>query len=298
MHTLMEEDSEAHHYASDSVKQANGVRYRPSFLMNFLNTNFRQSGRKRSVQKTESFREAQAHSNPSFTINMEKTAGMQSSPPANSRKSSIAKRSSPAHSRTSSISFRPSSISKHRRKSYDVQHIENTLANISMPEYEGEGATTTTVPPVPAIGNSDDGTANTCSAMESDAGHQRMDSYMPSIPEEPSRVTSMINLDSNAIESNSCPPKQRDDVQALVAEASKVLEELNKAVKTGRHRKECESKGYESCCSLSSDDSSDNDDNESDSAADEKSKSNSESVLVDDSTKSSNSRGNPQSVEL
>lgn len=89
------------------------------------------------------------------------------------------------------------------------------------------------------------------SGEETDVGMQKMESHMPPIPEEPSRIASTASLDTNAVDR---PPL--DDVQTLVAEASKVLDELNKAVTAGRHRKDCESKGYESCCSLSSDDSS------------------------------------------
>lgn len=84
------------------------------------------------------------------------------------------------------------------------------------------------------------------SGDETDVGMQKMESHMPPIPEEPSRIVSAVGLDSNAADR-----QQLDDVQTLVAEASKVLEELNKAVTAGKHRKDCESKGYESCCSLS-----------------------------------------------
>lgn len=92
---------------------------------------------------------------------------------------------------------------------------------------------------------------------ETDVGMQKMEGHMPPIPEEPSRIVSTARLDSNAAER-----QQLDDVQTLVAEASKVLEELNRAVTAGKHKKDCESKGYESCCSLSSDESSEEEEDE------------------------------------
>lgn len=102
----------------------------------------------------------------------------------------------------------------------------------------------------PVISNFEVSSDSSNSIMEHEVGSQKLESHMPPIPEEPSRVVSTASLDSNAADR-----PQMDDVQTLVAEASKVLEELNKAVTAGRHKKDCESKGYESCCSLSSDDS-------------------------------------------
>lgn len=102
----------------------------------------------------------------------------------------------------------------------------------------------------PVISNFEVGGDNSNSILETDVGMQKMESHMPPIPEEPSRIVSTASLDSNAADR-----PQLDDVQTLVAEASKVLEELNKAVNKGKHKKDCESKGYESCCSLSSDSS-------------------------------------------
>lgn len=107
----------------------------------------------------------------------------------------------------------------------------------------------------PVISNFEVGGDNSNSILETDVGMQKMESHMPPIPEEPSRIVSTASLESNAADR-----PQLDDVQTLVAEASKVLEELNKVVTAGKHKKDCESKGYESCCSLSSDESNEEED--------------------------------------
>ncbi|GFU14988.1 bestrophin homolog [Trichonephila clavipes] len=256
MDTLLEEDNDANVYSSDSVKQTAGVRYRPSFLMNILNSNFGQSIRRRSTLKTESFRDAQGHVNPAFAVNNEKFAQPKGNTPTHSRKSSLVWRS-PTHSRASSISFHPSSISRHRHKMYDVQQADaNSLNNGSIPECEGKGMVSAlNAAMAPVVGNFE----NTPSAISENIEQimqednpPKLDSHMPPIPEEPSRVVSTISLDPVP----EAPNKQMDDVQNLVAEASKVLEELNRVVTAQGHRKDCELKGYESCCSLGSDDSS------------------------------------------
>ncbi|GFT75024.1 bestrophin-3 [Nephila pilipes] len=256
MDTLLEEDNDANVYSSDSVKQTSGVRYRPSFLMNILNSNFGQSIRRRSTLKTESFRDAQGHVNPAFISNNDKFAPPKGSTPSHSRKSSLV-RKSPTHSRASSISFHPSSISRHRHKMYDVQQAEtNSLANGGIPECEGKGmASALNAAMAPVVGHFENVPSVPCENMEPNMEEDnppKMDSYMPPIPEEPSRVVSTISLDPVPETSNT----PMDDVQNLVAEASKVLEELNRVVTAQGHRKECELKGYESCCSLGSDDSS------------------------------------------
>ncbi|XP_054720236.1 bestrophin-4-like [Uloborus diversus] len=244
MDTLLEEDNEANVYSSDSMKHANGVRYRPSFLMNILNSNFGQNTRKRSMQKTDSFKD-QWHVNPAYTINMERSAPPRGSMPITSRKSSLAKKS-PAHSRASSISFNPSSISRHRHKSYDFQQAETTHANGHIAECEGNGIFSTMAAAMaPVVANFED--ESDSNHMEEDTGYQKTESYMPAIPEEPSRPISMVSTEPQCQELKT---NQRDDVQNLVAEASKVLEELNKVVTSQGHRKDCASKDYKSCCSL------------------------------------------------
>lgn len=258
--TLLEEDNDANVYNSDSLKRPSGVRYRPSFLMSILNTNFGQSLRKRSMQKTESFRDVQGHINPAFGRTLEgRSPPLRGSSPTNSRSSSVARRSTPSHSRASSMSFHPSSISRHRHKSYDVQQAEGNLANGAIPECDVAGIMSTMAAAVaPVVANFEDGSDTNKSLLETEAGYPKVDIYMPPIPEEPSsRVVSMASLDSN--DDSLCSSKQLDDVQTLVAEASKVLEELNRVVRAGGHKKGCESKGYESCCSLSSDESSSGD---------------------------------------
>ena len=249
---LLEEDNEDHMY--NSVKQSGGVRHRPSFLMSILNSNFGQSIRKRSsIYKADSFREGQGHTNPAFM----KYTSYKNSSPTNSRSSSTAKRPSPTHSRASSVSFQPCSISRHRHKSFDVSRVENSLANGANPECEGTGimsAMTAAVAPV--IPNFEVYGDKSSNILENDVGMQKMDSYMPSIPEEPSRIMSTASVGSTISES------PQNDVQALVAEASKVLEELNKAVRGGKHNKDSSAKDYESCCSLSSDESSEDEEDQ------------------------------------
>ncbi|KAG8196922.1 hypothetical protein JTE90_027625 [Oedothorax gibbosus] len=265
MDTLLEEDNEANVYSSDSVKQSSGVRHRPSFLMNILNSNFGQSLRRRSTQVKESFRgESQGHVNPAFAAVIASTKNT----PTNSRKSSLAKRSSPTHSRASSISFHPNSISRRRHKMYDVQQAETNsiVANGSLPECEPStimAAMSTAIAPV--VANFEDGSSGKLCEIPSEQvlesssppteTMQKMD-HMPPIPEEPSRVVSAISLGSNPEPA----AKPMDDVQNLVAEASKVIEELNRVVLSQRHSKDCELKGYESCCSLGSDSSSEEED--------------------------------------
>lgn len=262
MDTLLEEDNEANVYSSDSVKQSSGIRHRPSFLMNILNSNFGLSHRRRSTQKAESFQsESQGHVNPAFAA----VANLAKNTPSNSRKSSMAKRSSPSHSRASSISFHPSSISRRRHKMYDVQQAETNsmVANGSIPECEQPSimaAMSAAIAPV--VANFEDGSGGKlCDVPEQvleGAGPppetmQKLDNHMPPIPEEPSRVVSAISLASSSHDTDAKP---MDDVQNLVAEASKVIEELNRVVASQRHSKDCELKGYESCCSLGSDSSS------------------------------------------
>lgn len=276
MDVLLEEDNEANVYNSDSIKQYSG-RYRPSFLMSILNpNNFVQSIRKRSMQKAESFREGQGHVNPSFTMSSENYAPPRGNTPTSSRSSSIAKRQSPSHSRSSSISFHPNTLNKHRHKSYDVQQAESNLANGGIPEGEGANikiAISTAIAPV--IANYEENSNNTGTTMESDLGHQKLKTHMSPIPEEPSsRVASMVNLDPNVTDST-------QDVQTLVAEASKVLDELNRVVAAGKHKKECELKGYESCCSLGSNDSSEDEDDEADEISDADDQERSHSVKVE-----------------
>ncbi|XP_054720009.1 bestrophin-2-like [Uloborus diversus] len=258
METLLEEDNEANVYSSDSMKHANGVRYRPSFLMNILNSNFGQSIRKRSMQKTDSFKD-HGHVNPAYAVNMERFAPPRGSTPTMSRKSSLAKKS-PTHSRASSISFHPSSISRHRHKSYDLQQAETAHANGPITECEGTGIVSAMAAAMaPVVANFEEKEAP--NPMEVDTGYQKTESYMPPIPEEPSRPISMVNTEPQC---QDLKTKQMDDVQNLVAEASKVLEELNRVVTSQGHRKDCALKGYESCCSLEiSEASSEEDDNDS-----------------------------------
>ncbi|GBL84028.1 Bestrophin-3 [Araneus ventricosus] len=255
MDTLLEEDNEANVYSSDSVKQTSNIRYRPSFLMNILNSNFGQSIRRRSTLKNESFREPQGHVNPAFAMNNEKIASARGSTPSHSRKSSLARKSSPSHSRASSISFHPSSISRHRHKMYDVQQAESSsLPNGSIPECETKGIVSAiNAAMAPVVGNFESVPTNICETIDQQTEGEGLHVHMPPIPEEPSRVVSTISM---APVPEASPSNQMDDVQSLVAEASKVLEELNRVVTAQGHRKDCELKGYESCCSLGSDDSS------------------------------------------
>ncbi|KFM72558.1 Bestrophin-3, partial [Stegodyphus mimosarum] len=195
METLLEEDNEANVYASDSVKQMSGVRYRPSFLMNILNSNFGQSIRRRSTQKNDSFRDPQGHSNPAFAVNLERFNPPRGSTPNASRKSSVIKVPSPTHSRASSISFHPSSISRHRHKMYDVQQAENNnQINADGPNI----AAAMTAAIAPVVANFAENSAHEISesAMESEIGIPKLDSHMPPIPEEPSRVVSSSNLET------------------------------------------------------------------------------------------------------
>ncbi|XP_042904635.1 bestrophin-4 [Parasteatoda tepidariorum] len=257
MDLVLEEDSDANMYPSDSVKQGAGVRYRPSFLANIFGSNFGQSIRRRST-KSESTKDPQGHTNPAYTATMERLAQPRGSTPADSRKSSLTKRTSPAHSRASSISFHPSSISRHRHKLYDVQQAENNnIPNGSLPDCEGSGIVSAMAAAMaPVVANFNEN-SNLEEKLERD---QNIESdpnplTLASIPEEPSRVVSALSLE-RVDESDANSTTQLDDVQNLVAEASKVLEELNRVVKSQGHRKDCELKGYESCCSLGSDDSS------------------------------------------
>ncbi|GIX90214.1 bestrophin-3 [Caerostris darwini] len=264
MDTVLEEDNDANVYSSDSVKQTSGVRHRPSFLMNFLNSNFGQSIRRRSTLKSESFREPQGHVNPAFALNSALPRG---NTPSHSRKSSLAKRHSPTHSRASSISMHPSSISRHRHKMYDVQQAESSNLPNGIPESDGKGIMSAmNAAMAPVVGHFEGMPPNACETgdqnMEGDGG---LHVHMPPIPEEPSsRVVSTLSLEPIAENS----PKQMDDVQNLVAEASKVLEELNRVVSAQGHKKDCELKGYESCCSLDSDSDEDEPDDDADAVND------------------------------
>ncbi|GBL84024.1 Bestrophin-3 [Araneus ventricosus] len=247
MDTLLEEDNEANVYSSDSVKEASGTRHRPSFLMNILNSSFGQIIRRRSTIKNASFREPQGHVNSAFSLNNEKFVPRKGSTPTHSRKSSVGRKSSITHSRASSTSFNPSNISRHTHKTYDVQQAESSnLPNGSIPECETKGL----VSALSTEGNLESMPTNACETIDQNTEGDGLHAHMPPIPEEPSRVVSTINLDSVP---EASPSKQTDDVQSLVAEASKVLEQLNRAITHAQgHRKDCELKGYESCCSLGS----------------------------------------------
>lgn len=142
---------------------------------------------------------------------------------------------------------------------YDVQQAETNsiVANGSIPECEQPSimaAMSAAIAPV--VANFEDGSGSKLcdvpeQVLEGAGPHpETMLSHMPPIPEEPSRVVSAISLGPEAA------AKPIDDVQNLVSEASKVLEELNRVVASQRHSKDCELKGYESCCSLGSDSSS------------------------------------------
>lgn len=259
MDTVLEEDNEANMYPNDSVKQNNGIRYRPSFLANLFSTHLGQSIRRRST-KSESVKDLQGHVNPAFAVNMEKFAPGRGSTPTGSRKSSLAPKPSPTHSRASSISFHPSSISKHRHKFYDVQKAESSnLPNGSLPDCEGSGivaAMATAIAPVVANFAENSKFEEKVDSNIEDSNISKIDCHMPPIPEEPSRVVSAVSLEPIVV-TKTPPPANPLDVQNLVVEASKVLEELNRVVKSQGHKKECEAKGYESCCSLDSEDSSD-----------------------------------------
>ena len=80
---------------------------------------------------------------------------------------------------------------------------------------------------------------------------------MPPIPEEPSRASIASVECGELLTQETVVATELDDVQNLVKEANEVLKELNKTISSQGHHQDCELKGYESCCSFSSDVSSD-----------------------------------------
>ncbi|CAL1294352.1 unnamed protein product [Larinioides sclopetarius] len=247
MDTLLEEDSDANVYSSDSLKETSRIRHRPSFLMNILNSSFGQIIRRRSTLKNASFREPQGYVNSAFAINNEKSAPRKESTSTHSRKSSIVRKSSVNHSRNSSMSCNPCNISRHTHKTYDVQQAESSsLPYGNIPECE----TKELVSAINTEGKPECVPSSVCETTDQHTEDDGLHAHMPPIPEEPSRVVSSINLEEVSEISSS---QKMDDVHSLVEEASKVLKQLNQVIAAEGHKKDCESKGYESCCSLGSD---------------------------------------------
>lgn len=285
METFLEEDNEP--LDCDSVKRA-GVRYRPSLLMNLFNAGMRQSLIKH--KDGGSFRNksmSQGHINPAFSPDKIRRRGSVTS--INSRASSLVGRRiiSPSHSRASSISHRPSSVSqhgsftRHRSKIYEIQQSEDkgalpngvfsadTESIITAAELQQQSESPPSTECYEAIEVADPVPQLQPSSSSQDTA-QKVEPvpFMPSIPEEPSRPVSLASLDTCIDRTKQQQQQQHkhehqvpDNVQELVHEASKVLEELNRVVNQQGHRKDCELKGYESCCSLSDgdDDTSDED---------------------------------------
>ncbi|KAF8770176.1 Bestrophin-3 like protein [Argiope bruennichi] len=246
MDTLLEEDNEANTYSNDSVKQRFGTRCRPSFLMNILNSSFGQNIRRRSTLKTESSKDPQGHRNPSLSVKNEKCSLPKGSTPSQSRKSTLVRKSSSTQSSASSTSFHSNNINRHKNKMSDVlERKSSSLSNGSIPKCQTKDFDFVT--------DTEEGTEDVTASVYETIDQSMEDESLPPIPEETSRVVSAVNLES-VLEPSF--PKEKDNVQSLVAEASKVLEELNRVVNAQGHRKDCESKDYESCCSLASDDDS------------------------------------------
>ncbi|KFM72559.1 Bestrophin-3, partial [Stegodyphus mimosarum] len=267
MDILLEEDDEGNIYKGGSMKHCGTDGFRSSFISRVMNSRFGQSLRRSSARKgiaRSTSQQPHGLDNPAFSTTLERTGPSARSSPSMSRKSSLktlVRKISPSHSRSSSASFRPNSLNLHRYKTYELQEAEKmnlpngrVTENVKPAAYTNLPATRTVSAPVVSITqegiSSYDVKEGKESSLASDIGLQKLDIAMPSIPEENSRAPSIGSIETGLIGLREKQFQQDNEVQDFVREASKVLKELNKTVYPQQH--ECQSKGYESCCSANS----------------------------------------------
>lgn len=257
MDTFLEQDREENMYAHDSLFRRSMGRLRSSFLMRIFNPGC-ENIRKKSLEKedaTKSPQHLRGYGNPALAPSCDKSGF---STPAVSRKSSsrtCIKKASPSQSRSSSFSMHPGNQNLRKHKNYDQQETDTQVSEDDNSDTPENGQPRS--PSIISIANFEVllSKNDKNSDMDNDIGGPKLDLIMPSIPEEPSRPYT-ASVDSTSPK-NMEAASELDDVQHLVKEANEVLKELNRAISAQGHRQECKLKGYESCCSLSSDASSD-----------------------------------------
>ncbi|XP_055953829.1 bestrophin-4-like [Argiope bruennichi] len=255
---FLEHDEEGNIYKSGSVKKEN--EYRPSLIRRLLSSKSRKSRRRTTLRKENSSNNspgAQGYTNAGFESNSVSNIRTPLSGSNTSLNNAIS--TNPSNSHKPKESFRPNSLNLQRVKAFHLQDDEKEThqqqVRHSAPPTPSEDkdipvSKTISAPHINFIERSQPSSPVTEDEnLEADFEESEMDRIlMPAIPEEISRAASLTNVEADAsVNPNSL--NQLKNVQHLINEANKALNELNNSVKAKKSDFSQESKDDEPCCS-------------------------------------------------